>query len=117
MGRCERESPKRTISAGGWFGPLQMVSEPGTRRANEEAEPRRGGHEAVCQQGCWGPEGVDWGGPTSIGEGNSTSEDAGSQKGVDCEIPRRLKRRMKILFKGVKTSPELMRFKNLKGKV
>ena len=63
-----RESPKTTISASGRLEPLQMVSEPDTRRyACKEA---RGGHEAVCQQGCWAPKGGGLGGPTSIGLGN-----------------------------------------------
>ena len=39
----ERESPKRTISANGGLGPLQMVSEPDTKRcAREEVETQRG---------------------------------------------------------------------------
>ena len=38
-----RNGPRRTISASGGLGPLQMVSEPDTRWcANKEAEPRRG---------------------------------------------------------------------------
>ena len=38
-----------------------MVSEPDNRRcASEEAEPRWGGHEAVCQQRRWATKGVDW---------------------------------------------------------
>ena len=32
--------------------------------------PEGCGHEAVCWQGRWGPKGVNWGGPTSIGERN-----------------------------------------------
>ena len=43
----ERESPKRTISASGEFGLLQMVSEPDTGRyASEDAGPRR---EVDCE--------------------------------------------------------------------
>ena len=38
-----KESSKRTISASGGLGLLQILSEPCTRRgASEEAEPRRG---------------------------------------------------------------------------
>ena len=51
-GKPERKSPKRTISASGGLGLLQMVSEPDTERcASKEAEIRRGGggNEAVCQ--------------------------------------------------------------------
>ena len=64
-----------------------MVLEPDTKRCvNEEAEPRRGwargsvptrslspeggGHEAVCQQGCWALKRGGLGGSTSIGEEN-----------------------------------------------
>ena len=39
QGKPERENPKRTVSASGGLGPLQMVSEPDTGRcASEEAE-------------------------------------------------------------------------------
>ena len=39
-GKPEWENPKRTISASGGLGLLQMVSEPDTRQcASEEAEP------------------------------------------------------------------------------
>ena len=48
-GKPERESPKRTISASGGLGPLQIVSEPDTRRcASEEAVPRRGVDMRQC---------------------------------------------------------------------
>ena len=41
-GKTEREDPKRTISASGRLGPLQMVSELDTEGcANEEAESQR----------------------------------------------------------------------------
>ena len=42
-GKPERESPKRTISASGRLGLLQMVSEPDTGWcASEDAGPPRG---------------------------------------------------------------------------
>ena len=42
-GKPERKSPKRTISANGGLGLLQVVSEPDAGWcASEEAEPRRG---------------------------------------------------------------------------
>ena len=40
---------KRTIFVSGGFKSLQIVSEPDIRQCvNEEAEPERGGHEAMC---------------------------------------------------------------------
>ena len=96
--KSERESPKRTISASGGLGPLQMESKPDTERcASEKAQPRRGGggHEAVCQQGCWTPKEGGLGGPTSIGEGNECEQRRWDPKGTDCEIPHRLGKRTK----------------------
>ena len=42
-----------------------------------------------------GPEGSGLGGPTLIGEWNESSEDAGTRRGVNCEIPHRLEMRTK----------------------
>ena len=59
-----------------------MVSEPNTRRcASEEAEPRRGKHEAVWQQGRRASKGVDWGVPHRLEKGTNASEDVGPQRG------------------------------------
>ena len=59
-GSLKGKSLKRTISASGGFGLLQIVSEPNTGRcASEEAEPKGGGHEVVCQLGRWSQRGVD----------------------------------------------------------
>ena len=96
-GKPERESPKRTISANGGLGLLQLVSEPDTGRcASKEAKPQRGSeHEAVCQQRRWASKEGGLGGPTSIGEGNECQRGRWTPKGVDCEIPHRLGRRTK----------------------
>ena len=45
--------------------------------------PEGGVHEVVYQQGRWAPKDGGLGGPTSIGEGNKCSEDAGPRRGVD----------------------------------
>ena len=56
-GKPERESPKRTISASGRLGPLQMVSEPDTGRcASEEAVPRKGVDTKRCASKNAGPQ-------------------------------------------------------------
>ena len=69
----ERENSKWTISTSGGLGPLQMVSEPDTRRcASEEAEPCRGVDTRQC-----------------------ASDHVGPRRGVDCEIPHRLERETK----------------------
>ena len=69
----ERKSPKRTVSTSSELGPLQMVSEPDTRRcASEKAEPQRGVDTRWC-----------------------ASKDARPRRGVDCEISHRLSRRTK----------------------
>ena len=49
--------------------------------------PERGEHEAMCQQGRWTSKGCKLGGPTSIEERTSVSENTGPQREVDCEIP------------------------------
>jgi len=55
--------------------------------------PKGGGHEAMCQQGCWVPKGVDFMGvPHRLEKGKSVSKDAGPRRRVDCEIPHRLGR-------------------------
>ena len=64
-----------------------------------------GGHEAVCQQGCWASKGGGLGVPYRFEKGMSVSKDVGLQREVDCEIPHRLGRRTKPLYKGVETSP------------
>ena len=63
-GKPERENPKRTISASGGDGLLQMVSKPNTGRcASKDVGPRRG---------------VDLVGvPHQLEKGMSVSEDAG----------------------------------------
>ena len=42
-----------------------------------------------------GPEGGRLEVPYQLEMGTSASDDVGSQRGVDCEIPHRLRRRMK----------------------
>ena len=65
-----RESSKKTISASGGIGLLQMVSEPDTVRcASEDAESRRGVDTGWC-----------------------ANEDNGPRREVDCEIPHRMER-------------------------
>ena len=45
-------SPKRTISASGGLGLLQMISEPDIGDVPvRRLSPEGGGHKAVCQQG------------------------------------------------------------------
>ena len=39
--------------------------------------PKKGGHEAVYQQGHWPQRGVDWRVPQRLEKGTSASEDAG----------------------------------------
>ena len=51
------------------------------RCAREEAESRRGEHQAVCQQGCWALKGGGLRGPTSIGEGNECQRGHWTPKG------------------------------------
>ena len=90
-GKPKRESPKRTISAGGGLGPLQMVSEPDTGRCvSEEAELRRGWTRDGVPARMLSLEGEWIGGPTSIEEGNECQRGCWVEKGVDCEIPHRL---------------------------
>ena len=96
-----RESLKgkaqRTISACGGLERLLMVSELDIGRcANEEAEPQRGwtrdGVPVKMLDSKGG--GLEGGGvPTSIGEGNECR--CWARRRVDCEIPHRLRRRMK----------------------
>ena len=48
-GKPERKSPKKTISANGGPGLLQIVSEAGTKRcASEEVEPQKGVNTRRC---------------------------------------------------------------------
>ena len=83
------------ISASGGLELLQIVLEQDIGRcASEDAEPEGVGHEALCQQGRWAPNGGGLEDPTSIREGNecqhkgtSASEDAGPRREMDCEIP------------------------------
>ena len=69
-----RESSKRTIFVSGGLGLLLMVSKLDTERyASEEVESRKaGGHEAVCHQGRWAPNGGGLEGPTLVEEENKT---------------------------------------------
>ena len=97
------KSPKRTISASGGPGSLQMVSELDTGRcASLLAVPRRGvdtrrcaskdagpkgwwiwGHRTMCQPSRCSPKGVD--------TRRCASKDAGPQRGVDLgAVPHRL---------------------------
>ena len=67
--KLERETPKRTISASGGFGSLQMISESDTGRCvSLLTVPRRGidtsGVPVIMLGLKWG---WIWGGPTSIG--------------------------------------------------
>ena len=65
-----------------------------------------GEHEAVCQQECWAPNGVDLGGPTSIGEGNESQRGHWAPKGggiVRSHIGWGEERN--IFYKGVENSP------------
>ena len=60
--------------------------------ANDEAEPQRG----VDMRRCASKDvGSQLGDPVSIGEEMSASEDVGPRRGVNCEIPHRLRRRTK----------------------
>ena len=78
-----------------------MILEPDTRRCvSKETEPRRGGHEVVCQQGCWAPNGGGLEGSTSIDEGNECQRGCWAPKGVDCKIPHWLGRRTKHPLQG-----------------
>ena len=81
-GKPKRENPKRTISASGGLGLLQLVLEPGTERCVAEDTGLRRGF------------------PHRLEKGTSASEDAtffirGLRKGVDCVIPHQLGRRTK----------------------
>ena len=96
-GKPERENSKRTISANGGFGLLQMVSELDTGRcASEETRPERGWTRGNVPARMLGTEGGWMGGVLHrLEKGTSVIEDAGLRREVDCEIPRRLGRRMK----------------------
>ena len=79
-GKPERKSPKRKISASGGPGPLQMVSESGTRQCvSEEVVPRKGVDMRWCASKDAGPRrGVDLVGvPHRLEKGTSVSEDVG----------------------------------------
>ena len=56
-GKPERESLKRTISASGGLGALQIVSKPNTGQcANKESEPRREVDTRRCASKDAGPK-------------------------------------------------------------
>ena len=56
------------------------------------------------------------GGQHQLEKGTSVSEDAGPQRGLDCEIPHRLGRRTKHFFMGVwKPLPSRRVLKTLRG--
>ena len=62
---------KRIMSASGGLGPLQMVSEPDTRRyTSKKAEHQKGWTRGSVPIRTLGPKGVNWRDPTSIREGN-----------------------------------------------
>ena len=70
-GKPERESPKRTISASGRLGPLQMVLESDIKRCASEAEPRKEVDTRRYASKNVGPRrGCGLWDPTSIGEEN-----------------------------------------------
>ena len=104
--KLERKSPERKISASGEFGLLQMVSESDIGRwASEEAEPRRRVDMRQCVSKDAGPQReVDEGVPHQLEKGKSARENAGTQRGMDCEIPHWGGERS-ILYEHVETSP------------
>ena len=83
---------KRTISARGRLGLLQIVSEPNIGRcASEEAELRREVDTRWCVSKDAGPRRVvDWGVPHRLEKETSVSKDSVPRSGVDCEIAHRL---------------------------
>ena len=81
-GKSERESPKRTMSASGGLGLLQMISKLDIRRcASEETKLQRG----VDTRRCASKDAElrrGWiGGPTLIGEGNECQQGRWAPKG------------------------------------
>ncbi|KAG7012780.1 hypothetical protein SDJN02_25533, partial [Cucurbita argyrosperma subsp. argyrosperma] len=85
-GKLIRESPKRTISASGRLGPLQMVSEPDTGLcASEKAVPRR----RVDLVGFH----IDW------RKEQVSARTLGPERGVDCENPTLVGEENNILYK------------------
>ena len=107
--KSERESPKRTISASGGLGPLQMESKPDTERcASEKAQPRRGG--GVDMRRCASKDAghrrrVDWGVPHRLEKGTSASKDVGTRRGQIVRSHIGWGREQNILYKGAETSP------------
>jgi len=87
----ERESSKRTISASGELGLLQMVLEPNTGRCvSKEAESQRG---------------VDWRVPHRLEKRTSASLLAEPQRGWIVRSHISWRGEQSILYKGVETSP------------
>ena len=102
-----RGSPKRTISASGEYGLLQMVSELDTGCASLLAVPRRGVDTRRCASKDAEPRrGVDLVAvPHRLEKGTSVSKDAGHRRGVDCDVPHWLGGEQNTIYKGVETFP------------
>ena len=92
-GSSKGKAQRGQYLAGG-LGPLQMASEPDTKRcASEEADPLRGVDMRRCASKDAKPRrGVDWGCPTSIGEGNECQQGRWAPKVVDWGVPHQLKK-------------------------
>ena len=95
LGKPERERPKRTMSASGGSGALQMVSEPYIGQcANLLAVPRRWVDTRRCVRMDAGPQRGRFGGdPTSIGGRKECQRGCWAPKGVDCDVSHGLGRR------------------------
>ena len=88
------KSPKRTISASGGPGSLQMVSKSDIGRcASLLAVPRRGVDTKRCASKDAGPKGGRFkGGPTSIGERKECQQERWAPKGSGVHIDWRKER-------------------------
>ena len=62
------------------------------RCANEDADPKEDEPETMYQRGHWALKGVDCEIPHRLKKGTSTSTDTESLRGVDYEIPYHLER-------------------------
>ena len=94
-----KESPKRTISASGGLGLLQMISKPDTGQcANEEAEPWRGRTQGDMPARTLGLEGGGLGGLTSIGEWNECQRGHWALNKSGMWDPTSVKKENKTLF-------------------
>ena len=88
-GKVQREQYELAMGFGyyKWYQ-SQTLGDVLARRLSPKGRWTQGGVPAMML----GHEGSGLGGPTSIGEGNKCQRGRWAPKGVDCEIPHRLRR-------------------------